>query len=76
MSNMYTCEQVAQRYGVKTLTVWGWIRKKKLPAIKLGRDYRIRQEDLDAFEQAQYQSILSKDSLLMLSFLCCVYIVA
>lgn len=53
MSNMYTCEQVAQRYGVKTLTVWGWIRKKKLPAIKLGRDYRIRQEDLDAFEQAR-----------------------
>ena len=53
MSNMYTCEQVAQRYGVKTLTVWDWIRKKKLPAIKLGRDYRIRQEDLDAFEQAR-----------------------
>lgn len=53
MSNMYTCEQVAQRYGVKTLTVWDWIRKKKLPAIKLGRDYRIRQEDLDAFERAR-----------------------
>lgn len=53
MANMYTCEQVAQRYGVKTLTVWDWIRKKKLPAIKLGRDYRIRQEDLDAFEQAR-----------------------
>lgn len=53
MSNMYTCEQVAQRYGVKTLTVWNWIRKKKLPAIKLGRDYRIRQEDLDAFERAR-----------------------
>lgn len=35
MSEMYTCEQVAQRYGVKTLTVWDWIRKKKLPAIKL-----------------------------------------
>lgn len=51
MSNMYTCEQVAQRYGVKTLTVWDWIRKKKLPAIKLGRDYRIRQEDLDTFER-------------------------
>ena len=51
MSEMYTCEQVAQRYGVKTLTVWDWIRKKKLQAIKLGRDYRIRQEDLDTFER-------------------------
>lgn len=51
MSEMYTCEQVAQRYGVKTLTVWDWIRKKKLPAIKIGRDYRIRQEDIESFEQ-------------------------
>ena len=51
MSEMYTCEQVAQRYGVKTLTVWDWIRKKKLPAIKIGRDYRIRQEDIKSFEQ-------------------------
>ena len=53
MSEMYTCEQVANRYGVKTLTVWDWIRKKKLAAIKLGRDYRIRQEDLESFEQAR-----------------------
>lgn len=53
MSDMYTCEQVAQRYGVKTLTVWDWIRKKKLTAIRLGRDYRIRQEDLEAFEKSR-----------------------
>lgn len=53
MSEMYTCAQVAQRYGVKQITVWDWIRKKKLPAIKLGRDYRIRQEDLDAFERSR-----------------------
>lgn len=53
MSDMYTCEQVARRYGVKTLTVWDWIRKKKLTAIRLGRDYRIRQEDLEAFEKSR-----------------------
>ena len=53
MSEMYTCEQVAQRYGVKVLTVWDWIRKKKLTAIKLGRDYRIRQEDIESFEQSR-----------------------
>lgn len=53
MLNMYTCEQVAQRYGVKTLTVWEWIRKKKLPAIKLGRDYRISEQDLQAFESVR-----------------------
>ena len=51
MSELFTCDQVAERYGVKTLTVWDWIRKKKWPAIKLGRDYRIRQEDIEAFER-------------------------
>ena len=51
MSELFTCDQVAERYGVKTLTVWDWIRKKNLPAIKLGRDYRIRQEDIEAFER-------------------------
>ena len=53
MSKMYTCEEVAERYGVKTITVWDWIRKKKLRAIKLGRDYRIREEDLESFEEAR-----------------------
>lgn len=53
MTGMYSCEQIAQRYGVKTITVWDWIRKKKLGAIRLGRDYRIREEDLKAFEDAR-----------------------
>jgi excisionase family DNA binding protein len=51
MPEYFTCSEVAERYKVKTLTVWDWIRKKKLPAIKIGRDYRIRQEDIDAFEK-------------------------
>lgn len=51
MSELYTCQEVASRYRVETLTVWEWIRKKKLPAIKIGRDYRISEDDLSAFEQ-------------------------
>lgn len=45
-----TCEDVAERYGVKKLTVWGWIREKKLNAIQTGKLYRIRQRDLEDFE--------------------------
>ena len=30
---MYTCDEVAERYKVKVITVWEWIRKKKLNAI-------------------------------------------
>lgn len=50
MSEMFTCEEVANRYRVKVLTVWEWIRKGKMSAIKLGRDYRISEEDLKKFE--------------------------
>lgn len=51
MDKYLNCQEVADRYGVKLITVWDWIRKKKLPAIKLGRDYRISPEDLAQFEK-------------------------
>jgi len=52
MEKLLTCEQVAERYSVKVITVWEWIRTNKLPAVKInGRNYRIRAEDLVAFEQ-------------------------
>lgn len=53
MSKMYTCADVAERYGVKIITVWDWIRKKKLLAIKIGRDYRISEEDIKNFEESR-----------------------
>lgn len=53
MPNYFTCEEVAQMYKVKTITVWDWIRRKKLPALKIGRDYRIRPEDIKAFEKGR-----------------------
>ena len=53
MSKMYTCEQVAEGYGVQVITIWDWIRKKKLPAIKIGKEYRISDEDLKQFEDSR-----------------------
>lgn len=53
MSNLYTCQEVAERYRVQIRTVWGWVRTQKLPAIHVGRDYRIREEDLQAFEKSR-----------------------
>ena len=52
MSKLFTCEEVAERYGVQIITVWDWIRKKKLPAIKIGKSYRIREDDLLKYEEA------------------------
>ena len=51
MAELYTCREVATYYRVKTLTVWEWIRKGKLPAIKLGKEYRISKEDMEKFER-------------------------
>lgn len=51
MSKMYTCDEVAERYKVKVITVWGWIRQRKLNAIKLGREYRVLEDDLIKFEE-------------------------
>lgn len=53
MSKMYTCDEVAERYKVKVITVWEWIRQQKLGAIKIGKEYRISEGDLIAFENAR-----------------------
>jgi excisionase family DNA binding protein len=51
MERLYTCEELAERYSVKLITIWDWIRKKKLPAIKTGREYRVRESDIAEFER-------------------------
>ena len=39
--------------GVQIITVWEWIRKKKLGAIKIGKEYRVSAEDIKAFERSR-----------------------
>ena len=51
MSRYFSCKEVADIYGVKVFTVWNWVRNKKIPAIKIGKQYRIREEDLNKFEE-------------------------
>ena len=46
----YTCQEIADRYEVKISTVWAWVREKKLPAVKLGKNYKVRHDDLVKFE--------------------------
>lgn len=53
MEKYLTCEQVAELFGVKVITVWAWIREKKLRAIKTGKLYHITQKDLAEFEEAR-----------------------
>lgn len=47
--NFLTPQEVAKDLQLNTLTIYGYIKRKKLLAIKIGRNYRIEKEDLDKF---------------------------
>lgn len=53
LNKLYTCEEVANRYGVKVITVWDWIRKGRLRAIAMPKGYRISEEALAEYEGRQ-----------------------
>jgi len=53
-NRLMTAEQVAKELQVHHLTVLKFIKQKKLKAIKLGRIYRIRERDLEAFLDKYY----------------------
>jgi len=49
MNNYLTPISVAKMLKVSRLTVYRWIKEKKLRAVKVGGLVRIREEDLKAF---------------------------
>ena len=48
-NNLLTAEQMAEILQVHLLTVYGYIRRGKIDAVRLGRSYRIIPEDLRLF---------------------------
>lgn len=57
MNNIYGCEEIANRYGVRIETVWDWIRNKKLTAMKIGKSYKVREDDLKKFEESNLTTV-------------------
>ncbi len=47
--NLLTPEQVAEILQVHVLTIYSYIRRSKLDAVRLGRSYRIIPKDLTRF---------------------------
>jgi len=45
----YTTEEIAKMLSIHVATVRRWIREGKLPAILLGKSYRVAKEDLRRF---------------------------
>jgi len=46
---LLSVEQVARRLGLHVRTVRGYVRDGRLKAVRIGKQYRIAQDDLDAF---------------------------
>ncbi|MGW4534774.1 helix-turn-helix domain-containing protein [Nocardia sp. NPDC004340] len=46
---LYSVEEVAERLGLHVRTVRGYVREGKLPATRIGKQYRITRADLEAF---------------------------
>ncbi|MFC6010346.1 helix-turn-helix domain-containing protein [Nocardia lasii] len=46
---LYSVEQVAELLGLHVRTVRGYVREGKLPAARIGKQYRITHDDLEAF---------------------------
>jgi len=47
--DLLSAEDVAALMGVKETTVWRWCREGILPCLKVGKQWRIRREALEAF---------------------------
>lgn len=45
----FTADEVAERLGLHVRTVRGYLRDGRLTAARIGKQYRIAREDLDAF---------------------------
>ena len=45
----YSIDEVAKMLKVAYLTVYRWVRSGKLKAVKAGKQYRIKRDDLDIF---------------------------
>lgn len=50
---LLTANEVAEQLRVSTMTVYRLVRRGELPAVRVGRNYRIRQRDLAAYLDGQ-----------------------
>ncbi len=51
--SLLTAAEVADQLRVSTMTIYRLIRRGELPAVRVGRNYRVRAADLDAYLTGQ-----------------------
>jgi excisionase family DNA binding protein len=58
----YTINEVCQRWGIVPSTVSDLLRKKELGGLKIGRSWRISEEDVLDFEERHTQKAQPKQA--------------
>lgn len=58
---LLTAGEVAETLRVSTMTVYRLIRRGELPAVRVGRNYRVRVSDLDRYLEQQAVDPVSVD---------------
>ena len=53
-SRFLTVAEVAEIMRVSTMTVYRLIKSSELAAVRVGKSYRIREDDVDAFLAKRY----------------------
>lgn len=53
-SRFVTVGEVADQLRVSNMTVYRLVQSGRLPAVRVGRSYRIREEDVDRYLADQY----------------------
>lgn len=51
--SLLTAAEVADQLRVSTMTIYRLIRRGELPAVRVGRNYRVRAEDIEAYLSGQ-----------------------
>jgi excisionase family DNA binding protein len=53
-SRFVTVAEVADQLRVSNMTVYRLVQSGELPAVRIGRSYRIREDDVDKYLAARY----------------------
>jgi excisionase family DNA binding protein len=53
---LYTLQEVADYLRVTRQTIYNYVTAKKLKAFKAGREYRVTEEELQAFIKSTYNT--------------------
>jgi excisionase family DNA binding protein len=60
-NRLLTIAEVADRLQIHIVTARRWLREKRFPAYKLGREWRVKESELTEFLETRRQDTISDE---------------